>query len=184
MGEGWRARRALLGVSRAACLREPEIGGRGAGQKVSRSKSSTRELNVISSDFAQPGDDGRAEHAPPSLPPARRPHNAHHPAYGTIAHHPNYCDRSRASQPPAAGRANRKNQLTVFQRTMGGVVEQSTKGTATSWALFAVTYLSYSALYFARKPVSVVKSTLVKEAGLSLSALGLIDCCCPSRCSN
>ena len=58
---------------------------------------------------------------------------------------------------------------------MGGVVEQSTKGTATSWALFAVTYLSYSALYFARKPVSVVKSTLVKEAGLSLSALGLID---------
>ena len=58
---------------------------------------------------------------------------------------------------------------------MGGVVEQSTNGTATSWALFAVTYLSYSALYFARKPVSVVKSTLVKEAGLSLSALGLID---------
>jgi len=57
---------------------------------------------------------------------------------------------------------------------MGSVVEQQpSKGL--QWSLFTITYLSYAALYFARKPVSVVKSTLEKEAGLSLSSLGLID---------
>jgi sugar phosphate permease len=41
--------------------------------------------------------------------------------------------------------------------------------------LFVLTYLAYVAVYFARKPVSVVKSTLQSEMGLSLAALGGID---------
>lgn len=41
--------------------------------------------------------------------------------------------------------------------------------------LFVLTYLAYVALYFARKPVSVVKSTLESELGLSRAALGGID---------
>lgn len=42
-------------------------------------------------------------------------------------------------------------------------------------ALFVLTYLAYVAIYFARKPVSVVKSTLESEMGLSRAALGGID---------
>ena len=42
-------------------------------------------------------------------------------------------------------------------------------------ALFALTYLAYVAIYFARKPVSVVKSTLESEMGLTRAALGGID---------
>ena len=41
--------------------------------------------------------------------------------------------------------------------------------------LFVLTYLAYVAIYFARKPVSVVKSTLESEMGLSRAALGGID---------
>mmetsp|Transcript_30439 Transcript_30439/g.78957 ORF Transcript_30439/g.78957 Transcript_30439/m.78957 type:complete len:466 (+) Transcript_30439:72-1469(+) len=41
--------------------------------------------------------------------------------------------------------------------------------------LFVLTYLAYVAVYFARKPVSVVKSTLESEMGLTRAALGGID---------
>lgn len=41
--------------------------------------------------------------------------------------------------------------------------------------LFSLTYASYVAIYFARKPVSIVKSTLESELGLSRSSLGMID---------
>jgi len=41
--------------------------------------------------------------------------------------------------------------------------------------LFVLTYLAYVAIYFARKPVSVVKSTLESEMGLTRAALGGID---------
>jgi len=41
--------------------------------------------------------------------------------------------------------------------------------------LFALTYVAYVAIYFARKPVSVVKSTLESELGIPLSALGGVD---------
>lgn len=40
---------------------------------------------------------------------------------------------------------------------------------------FLLTYLSYSCIYFARKPISIVKSTLEKELSLTPSQLGLID---------
>ena len=46
---------------------------------------------------------------------------------------------------------------------------------ARRWSLFGLTYASYAAIYFARKPVSVVKSTLESKAGIPLSALGNID---------
>jgi len=42
-------------------------------------------------------------------------------------------------------------------------------------ALFAVSYFAYVAIYFVRKPVSVVRSTLEAELGVSLSSLGVID---------
>jgi len=42
-------------------------------------------------------------------------------------------------------------------------------------ALFLFTYVAYAAIYFARKPVSVVKSTLESELGLSRTALGGVD---------
>lgn len=44
-----------------------------------------------------------------------------------------------------------------------------------SIAFFVLTYLAYVAIYFARKPVSVVKATLETELGLSRAALGTID---------
>ena len=42
-------------------------------------------------------------------------------------------------------------------------------------ALFLVTYVSYVAIYMARKPFSVVKTTLESEMGISPLALGSID---------
>lgn len=41
--------------------------------------------------------------------------------------------------------------------------------------LFALTYLAYAVLYLARKPVSVVKTTLELELKMSVAALGRID---------
>lgn len=41
--------------------------------------------------------------------------------------------------------------------------------------LFFLTYVAYAALYLARKPVSVVKTTLMSELGLSITSLGHID---------
>jgi len=44
-----------------------------------------------------------------------------------------------------------------------------------SWALFIFTYVAYVAVYFCRKPVSVVKSTLEAKEGIPLAVLGNID---------
>lgn len=41
--------------------------------------------------------------------------------------------------------------------------------------LFVLTYVAYVAIYFARKPVSVCKSTLESELGLTRAALGGVD---------
>ncbi|KAL1523725.1 hypothetical protein AB1Y20_018655 [Prymnesium parvum] len=41
--------------------------------------------------------------------------------------------------------------------------------------LFGLTYIAYVSIYFARKPVSVVKSTLEAELGLSRASLGIVD---------
>lgn len=41
--------------------------------------------------------------------------------------------------------------------------------------LFLLTYVMYVSIYFARKPVSVVKSTLESELGMSRAALGVVD---------
>jgi len=41
--------------------------------------------------------------------------------------------------------------------------------------LFVLTYVAYAAIYFARKPVSVVKSTLESELGLTRSMLSVVD---------
>lgn len=41
--------------------------------------------------------------------------------------------------------------------------------------LFIVTYLAYIAIYFARKPLSVLKPVLEKELGISRVALGNMD---------
>lgn len=43
--------------------------------------------------------------------------------------------------------------------------------------VFAITWLSYAALYLTRKNFSVVKSDLHERAGLSIAALGMIDTC-------
>ena len=41
--------------------------------------------------------------------------------------------------------------------------------------LFAVTYLVYASLYFARKPLSVLKPVLVEDVGFTRAALGAMD---------
>ena len=41
--------------------------------------------------------------------------------------------------------------------------------------LFALTYAAYVAIYCARKPISVIKSTLESELGLSRAQLGVLD---------
>lgn len=41
--------------------------------------------------------------------------------------------------------------------------------------LFIITYLAYIAIYFARKPLSVLKPVLEKELGISRVALGNMD---------
>jgi len=52
----------------------------------------------------------------------------------------------------------------------------STKVVTTQQAtLFGLTYIAYVAIYFARKPVAVVKSTLQNQMGFSVTALGTID---------
>ena len=51
----------------------------------------------------------------------------------------------------------------------------SSEVTTRQMVLFAITYIAYVAIYFARKPVSVCKSTLESEFGLTRAALGTID---------
>jgi len=53
--------------------------------------------------------------------------------------------------------------------------DESSEVTTRQIVLFVVTYIAYVAIYFARKPVSVVKSTLESELGLSRAALGGVD---------
>jgi sugar phosphate permease len=53
--------------------------------------------------------------------------------------------------------------------------DSSTGVTNRQVVLFLLTYFAYIAIYFARKPVSVVKSTLESELGLTRAALGGVD---------
>ncbi len=56
-------------------------------------------------------------------------------------------------------------------------VPAETEESVTSRALFifGLTYVAYAVLYLARKPVSVVKTTLEAELKMSIAALGRID---------
>jgi len=52
---------------------------------------------------------------------------------------------------------------------------EPTEVSATVLIVFALTYVAYAVLYLARKPVSVVKTTLEAELKMSVAALGRID---------
>ena len=52
---------------------------------------------------------------------------------------------------------------------------EAPKITRRQCVLFSITYVAYVAIYFARKPVAVVKSTLETDLGMSIASLGMID---------
>ena len=85
---------------------------------------------------------------------------------------PAFSDR-RDSKPVLSAAIEPSKQVLLARRS-------KSKITRRQCVLFSITYLTYVAIYFARKPVAVVKSTLETDLGMSIASLGAIDTCAAS----
>jgi len=99
---------------------------------------------------------------------------------------------TRCSQPKTEGRSEasstylrrrhngrhvvvRKDCVDVLGLNGGAVATSDKAQKFKRQCLFAITYLSYVGIYFARKPMSVLKPVLQEEMGMTRAGLGLVD---------
>lgn len=96
--------------------------------------------------------------------------------------------RVHAISPPRPALSDRRDSKPVLSTAIESPPPASqllarrskSKITRRQCVLFSLTYLTYVAIYFARKPVALVKSTLETDLGMSIASLGAIDTCAAS----